>query len=81
MDPLNWTIVALLTEERLRGHRAEFQRPHPEVSASPARRPSIRSALASTFVRWGLRLDPGAGERLRTPRASGAAQRRSPADH
>lgn len=75
MDPLNWTIVSILTDERLRGHRAEFQRLHPEAGEPDEPRPSIRSALASTFVRWGLRLDPDAGERLRTPGASGAAQK------
>jgi hypothetical protein len=75
MDPLNWTIIAILTEQRLREQRGEFQRLHLKASESPARRPSLRSALASTFVRWGLRLDPAAGERLRAPRASASAQK------
>ena len=75
MDLVNWTIIAILTEQRLREQRGEFQRLHPKAGESPARRSSLRSALASTFVRWGLRLDPDAGERLRAPRASGAAQK------
>ena len=75
MDLVNWTIIGILTEQRLREQRGEFQRLHPAASESPARRPGLRSALASTFVRWGLRLDPAAGERLRTPRASATAQK------
>ena len=75
MDPLNWTIVTILTDERLRGQRAEFQRLHPKAGEPDEPRSGIRSALASTFVRWGLRLDPAAGERLRTPSASAAAQK------
>ena len=75
MDPLNWTIVTILTEDRLRGERAEFQRLHAKAGEPNEPRPGIRSALASTFVRWGLRLDPDAGKRLLTPLASGAGQK------
>ncbi len=75
MDPMNWTILAILTEERLREHRAEFQRLNPKAGSPAEPRPSLRSVLASTFVRWGLRLDPAAGERLRAPRASATAQK------
>ena len=75
MDPLNWTVITILTDDRLRGQRAEFQQLHPKVGEPDEPRPGIRSALAATFVRWGLRLDPAAGERLRTPLAAGAAQK------
>ena len=75
MDLVNWTIIAILTGQRLREQRGEFQRLHLKASASPAGRSGVRSALASAFVRWGLRLDPAAGERLRTPRAAGAEQK------
>ena len=75
MDPLNWTIVSILTDDRVRAHRAEFQQLHPQAGEPDEPPPGIRSALASTFVRWGLRLDPAAGERLRTPSASAAAQK------
>ena len=72
MDLVNWTIIAILTEQRLREQRGEFQRLHPKAGESPARRPSLRSALASTFVRWGPRPDPDAAARLPRPHPSGA---------
>jgi hypothetical protein len=66
MDQLTWRITELLTDETLRERRE--QRP-PSVADSqdtalPSERRSVRHAIAAHLVRWGLRLDPAAGEGL-----------------
>ncbi len=63
MDLWHYTILELLSEQRLREQRAAFGRLHLADEAAVRRRFSLRRALASTLVRWGLRLDPTAGER------------------
>ena len=65
MGPMNSTLLdELLTEQKLRDLRAEFERHHLAAAAPTSPGPGLRSALASILVRWGLRLDPAAGERL-----------------
>ncbi len=67
MDMWQSTIVELLTEQRMRERRDEVERLHLAAIAGGAGRGrgSLRQGLASTLVRWGLRLDPTASERLR----------------
>ena len=56
-------IIELLSEQRREELRAELARPRIEQETAAGRRLfSLRRALASTLVRWGLRLDPTAGE-------------------
>ena len=65
MDLWHYTILELLSEQRLRERRTESERLHLVTIAGEAGRGrfSLRRALASTLVRWGLHLDPTAGER------------------
>ena len=56
-------IMEMLSEQRREELRAELAQPRIEQeNAAGPRRFSLRRALASTLVRWGLRLDPTAGE-------------------
>ena len=64
MGPLNDTLLELLAEQRLRDLQDEFDRLHLAALAPTPPGAGVRGALASALVRWGLRLDPGAGERL-----------------
>ncbi len=66
MDMWQSTIVELLTEQRMRERRDEVARQHLAAIVGEAgrERGSLRRGLASTLVRWGLRLDPTASERL-----------------
>ena len=61
----HYTILGLLTEQRMQEQRTEFERLHMAdgAAANGRVRFSLRRALAATLVRWGLRLDPTAGER------------------
>jgi len=60
MNNYNWLIAELLVEQRAR----ELAAPRTRVEPEPAGGGGVRRALASAFVRLGLRLDPAAGERL-----------------
>ena len=64
MGPINSTLLELLTEQKLRDLRAEFDQLHLAAAAPAPSGSNLRGALASSLVRWGLRLDPAAGERL-----------------
>ncbi len=62
MDSLNWLIAEMLIQERQR-EAAQLSHVAPEPRA---RNGGVKHALAATFVRLGLRLDPAAGEGLGT---------------
>ena len=64
MGAFNATMLELLTEQKLRELHAEFERLHQAADAPMLQGAGLRGAVASTLVRWGLRLDPAAGERL-----------------
>ncbi len=63
MDHWHYRLLDLVTEQRLQERRAEFERLQLAAVAGGGQRFSMRRALASTLVRWGLHLDPTAGER------------------
>ena len=66
MGSMNSTLLdELLTEQKLRDLQAEFDQLHLAAAAPAPSGSNLRGALASTLVRWGLRLDPAAGERVR----------------
>jgi len=67
MDNFNWLIAELLVEQRMRERLAECGRLPPTPPGPRAERAGVKRALASTFVRLGLRLDPAAGEGLGSP--------------
>ena len=58
MDSFNWLIAEMLIKERQR-EATMLARTAPERHAS---RGGVKHALATSFVRLGLRLDPAAGE-------------------
>jgi hypothetical protein len=60
MDSFSWLIAEMLIKERDR-EATMLARTAPERHAS---RGGVKHALATTFVRLGLRLDPAAGEGL-----------------
>lgn len=79
MDNFNWIILELLSQLRTQErHLAPPLRPS-RNGPSGEQRGGVRRALASTFVRLGLRLDPAAGEGLGAfdlpPARKGARQR------
>ena len=64
MDNYNWLVLELLGQLKAQEHhRAPPLRPS-RNGPSGEQRGGVRRALASTFVRLGLRLDPAAGEGL-----------------
>lgn len=60
MDNFNWLILELLSQQRERQLAAQ----PPALPEQRNGHRGVRHALASTFVRLGLRLDPAAGEGL-----------------
>jgi len=60
MDSFSLLIAEMLIQERQR----EFALPPHAAPELRNARGGIKRALATTFVRLGLRLDPAAGERL-----------------
>lgn len=62
MDNFNWLMQELLWEQRERLFAAQTPRHYPDEAHQD--RGGLRRALASGFVRLGLRLDPAAGEGL-----------------
>ena len=60
MDSLNLLIAEMLIKER-RHDAMMFAHTAP---VRPSSRSGVKHALATTFVRFGLRLDPAAGEGL-----------------
>jgi hypothetical protein len=72
MEGLNLLIAEMLIQERqhettMRSHVAPVR---------PRSRGGVKHALATTFVRLGLRLDPAAGEGVRTFSATLVRQER-----
>lgn len=61
MDNFDWYLLELLVEQKARERRLA---PQPVPPAQDRQRGGMKRALASTFVRLGLRLDPAAGEGL-----------------
>jgi len=59
MDLVNWLLLDLLVAERMRVQSGPPGRP-----TRPASSGGVKRALASAFMRLGLRLDPAASERL-----------------
>ncbi len=67
MDGFHWFTGGLLIEQRLRDLADERERWLLEREARADGHAGLRVALAATLVRWGLRLDPTAGERAAAP--------------
>ena len=63
MDLWHYTILELLSEQRMRERRDEVERLRLLDRVQGRQRFNLRRALASTLVRWGLHLDPTAAER------------------
>lgn len=61
---INHTIIELLTEQRLR----DLARELPPAELMERNGSGMRAAIAAALVRWGLRLDPAAGEQVRALR-------------
>ena len=60
----NTYVLELLAEERARERLRSLERPAPAGDSSRVPQGGIKRALAASFVRLGLRLDPAAGEGL-----------------
>jgi hypothetical protein len=60
MDSLN----VLIAEMQIKARQLEATKLSDQAPVRPELRGGIKRALATTFVRLGLRLDPAAGERL-----------------
>lgn len=65
---MNWITPELAAAEAIRRRGYAYDPAHPHERAPRTQAGGLRRAIAATFVRLGLRLDPAAGERL----ASGA---------
>ena len=64
MDSFNWPLLELLYMQTARDRQLALQPLPPTRNGSRRQRGGVKRALASTFVRLGLRLDPAAGEGL-----------------